>query len=836
MHTPDAENDVFNIAASFIRQSNHPVFLTGKAGTGKTTFLKYIREQKFKNTAIVAPTGVAAINAGGTTIHSFFSLPLSPFIPAQRRGFQPEGDSTDKNSLLGKMKLSQEKKDIIQKLELLIIDEISMVRCDVLDAIDTVMRHVRSNYHQPFGGAQILYIGDMYQLPPVVKDNEWSILSQYYNGPFFFNSQVCTENPPVYIELKKVYRQSDEGFINLLNQVRNNDMDEEGYELLHNRCMPGFSQEVANKENIITLTTHNYKADAINEGALRSLPGQEHNFKATIEGEFYEKSYPAEDNLRLKKGAQVMFLKNDVEKTRRYFNGKIGIVSSLSDDKIEVLCNDGSEKIEVRRDNWKTIKYTLNKTKQHIEEEELGSFTQFPLRLAWAITIHKSQGLTFEKAIIDAGNAFAPGQVYVALSRCTQMDGLFLKSKITYNSLQSDERIVAFARNQKDKDLGATKLADAIKKYQEEIIISLIDFKNIERSFTKVVKVISENFIDDSAKTWINTLTQLIAQYSNYSLKFIPVLESIFLKDESVLPENNAALQDRLSKAAEWFSKALKTFLQLLAKLPVQTDNRGVAKEVNEKLQALFDEVNLKIHLLNGIEQGFKLDDFLKHKMQYEKKSFGVNCYSGRSSFIPQGVKHYELYFALKEKRDELCVELSLPVYMVCNAESIEIMSNSLPQNLNDLEKIPGFGKHRLKKFGKEFLNIVQEYCLANNLEGNMKNIPTKRIRKSSSLSERKPDTKKTTFGLFRQGMSIAEIANYRNLAQSTIEGHLAFYIENGSLHITDLMTEERKKIVETILKDNAVLTYSEVKANYPEINYSEIRWIMASAKLSSSN
>lgn len=835
MYTPDEENEIFNIACNFIRRSNYPVFLTGKAGTGKTTFLKYIREQKFKNTAIVAPTGVAAINAGGTTIHSFFSLPLSPFIPTQRRGFQPQGESTDKNSLLGKMKLSQDKREIIQKLELLIIDEISMVRCDVLDAIDTVMRHVRSNYHQPFGGAQVLYIGDMYQLPPVVKDEEWNILNQYYSGPFFFNSQVCSENAPVYIELKKVYRQSDEGFINLLNQVRNNEMDEEGYQLLHSRYMPGFSQEEANNENIITLTTHNYKADVINESALNALPVKEQCYKAIIEGEFYERSYPAEENLRLKIGAQVMFLKNDMEKARRYFNGKIGVVSSLTDDKIEVLCNDGKEKIEVRRDSWKTIKYTLNKSKQHIEEEELGSFTQFPLRLAWAITIHKSQGLTFEKAIIDAGQAFAPGQVYVALSRCTCMEGLYLKSKITYHSLQSDERIVAFAKNQSERDFGSSKLLYATNSYQQEIILSLFNFNIIESATDVVATAITENFKEDFAQDWINNLGQMIKQYSTFSGKFIPVLDYLFINEKNVLPENNQDLQERISKAAAWFEKALKNFLQLLTKSPIQTDNRGLAKEINTKLQALFDEVNLKIHLLQGVEHGFKLDDFLQYKSQYVKPVFSINCYSGRSSFIPSGVNHANLYLALKEKRDDLCTELSLPVFMICTAESIEIMSNALPQSLDDLEKIPGFGKHRLKKFGKDFLFIIQEYCTLYNLETNMKGLPVKRAKKTSTISEKKPDTKKLSYDLYRQGKSLADIASERNLAQSTIEGHLAYYIEKGNLSVSELMNDNKKLAVEKILKDNPTLTFSEVKANHPGINFSEIRWVMADEKYRSS-
>ena len=447
MQSPDDENIIYKTAANFINNSNHPVFLTGKAGTGKTTFLKYIKENTSKNTAVVAPTGVAAINAGGTTIHSFFQLPFGPYIPVSKTQWgNTEGN--DKQNLISKLRLTNERKEVMQQLELLIIDEISMVRCDVLDAIDTVLRHVRSQHHKPFGGVQVLYIGDMYQLPPVVKDEEWQILKEYYANQYFFSSHATVAEPPVYIELKKVYRQTDADFINLLNQVRNNEMDEDGYAFLHSRFLPN---AVAKKEdNTITLTTHNNKADSINIDALASLEGKSFSFKAVVEGEFYEKSFPADELLQLKIGAQVMFIKNDTEKIRRYFNGKIGTVEKFEADKIFVTCkdNDTSQTIEVKKETWRSIKYTLNKNTQQIDEEELGSFTQYPLRLAWAITIHKSQGLTFEKAIIDAGSAFAPGQVYVALSRCVSLQGMILKSKISYNSLHSDDRIVSFAKTQ----------------------------------------------------------------------------------------------------------------------------------------------------------------------------------------------------------------------------------------------------------------------------------------------------------------------------------------------------------------------------------------------------
>ncbi|MEJ7587649.1 MAG: AAA family ATPase, partial [Ferruginibacter sp.] len=301
-------SDSFRLAADFIKYTNASVFLTGKAGTGKTTFLKYCKEQDLKNTAVVAPTGVAAMNAGGITIHSFFQLPFAPFIPTSK-GPNAQINSNDKNRLINQLRLTGDRKDVMQQLELLIIDEISMVRCDVLDAIDAVLRHVRNQHLKPFGGVQVLLIGDMYQLPPVVKEEEWQLLSPWYSSPFFFSSHVIENKPPVYVELDKIYRQSDASFINVLNQVRNNELDGEGFELLHSRYIPGL--QPSREENYITLTTHNNKADAINSKELNELPANEQTFDALVEGEFYEKSFPADLQLKLKEGAQVMFIKND---------------------------------------------------------------------------------------------------------------------------------------------------------------------------------------------------------------------------------------------------------------------------------------------------------------------------------------------------------------------------------------------------------------------------------------------------------------------------------------------------------------------------------------------
>jgi len=395
----------------------------------------------------------------------------------------------DKHHLLGRLKITTERRKLFQQLELLIIDEISMVRADVLDAIDTVLRHFRHRKQEPFGGVQLLLIGDMYQLPPVVKEEEWNILSACYESPFFFSSKVMQQHQPAFVELNKIYRQSDTTFISLLNKVRNNALDAEAFALLHKHYQPSF--QIQKEEGYITLTTHNYKADAINKHELEKITEAPHFFKAQIEDDFSEKGYPADELLELKTGSQVMFIKNDIEKVKRYFNGKIGIVQTIEDDKIIVQCAD-EPLIEVKRYRWENIRYTLNSKTQKVEEEVIGAFTQFPLRLAWAITIHKSQGLTFEKAVIDAGQAFAAGQVYVALSRCTNLQGIVLLSKITNASLRTDERIVQFCNSQQPGVLSEVFVA-AKKKYQSQLLLQLFNIDAVIEQHAVLMQYIESN-------------------------------------------------------------------------------------------------------------------------------------------------------------------------------------------------------------------------------------------------------------------------------------------------------------------------------------------------------
>lgn len=825
----DDENTVFTTAADFIRNSNQPIFLTGKAGTGKTTFLKYIKENSNKNIVIVAPTGVAAINAGGTTIHSFFQLPFAPFVPVNHEHFSSAA-SVDKHSLLSKLRLNAERKEIMQQLDLLIIDEISMVRCDVLDAIDTVLRHVRNNHSKPFGGIQVLYIGDLYQLPPVVKDEEWQLLRSCYENQYFFSSKVIQEQAPAYIELQKVYRQADLSFINLLNQVRNNEMDEYAHEFLHSRYLPDFKAK--KDDNYITLTTHNKKADEINKEELADLVGNVFSFKAGIAGEFYEKSFPAEEFLNIKTGAQVMFLKNDLEKVRRYYNGKIGIVDKVEEDKIWVNCNaNGTEQlIEVKKEVWRNIQYSLNKKTQQVEEEELGSFTQYPLRLAWAITIHKSQGLTFEKAIIDAGNAFAPGQVYVALSRCTSIEGIVLRSKISSKSLHSDDRIVQFSLKQQNQPEQQVLLAEAKKRFEQETVLSLFDFKKANYYLQELTTLVKENVVfGKNVLDWLALMQDQFNLCIKHGSKFIEILNLIFIEN---LPETNNKIQERLVKAADWFVIEFTKIKEIMLKSSAVTDNRQLANEYNGKLQKIWDAVCLHLHVLPVAQAGFSIEKYREQRNSFKTAPLSVTAYSGKSSFVPKEIKYPDLYNALKDKRNEISKEKGIPIFIVCSSLSLEQMTNYLPQTLSELGKISGFGKIKLKQFGKDFCDIIKDFCELNNLESTNIILPEKKIKKTAALVKtQKPDTKKLSFELYREGKKMEQIAEERKLSLTTIENHLAFFIESGELDINELMDSKTQNNIKGVINKTGIESVQKIKEQLPDISYAEIKWAIALEK-----
>ncbi|MEO6719954.1 MAG: helix-turn-helix domain-containing protein [Ferruginibacter sp.] len=820
----DTSNTVFKLASDFINYTNSSVFLTGKAGTGKTTFLKHCKENEIKNTAIVAPTGVAAINAGGTTIHSFFQLPFTPFIPAAI-GYNSNDAANDKHSLVGRLRLNNERKDVLNKLELLIIDEISMVRCDVLDAIDTVLRHVRSQYSRPFGGVQLLFIGDMYQLPPVSREEEWQLLSPYYKSPYFFNSHVLENHPLVYIELNKIYRQSDSSFVHVLNQVRNNEIDAGGFEILHKRYQPAFKP--SKEENYITLTTHNSKAEAINFAALNELKGSLQNFEALIEGEFNERSFPADIQLRLKPGAQVMFIKNDTEKIRRYFNGKIGVVKKIEKDKILVYCKGDSTEIEVKKEKWKNIRYVTDKATNRIEEEEIGAFTQFPLRLAWAITIHKSQGLTFEKAIIDAGDAFAPGQVYVALSRCTNLEGMILQSRISSHSLHTDSRISAFAKTQKTSDAQLAILFNARCLFQQDEILKLFDFSTHVLNVKALLSFVEthQSSFNTTAIPFAKDLDLLIAGVNNTTLKFHVQLNTIL--EEPVLPQENTTLQTRITAAVKHFIIEFDRIKQLINSCPAITDSKILATDFNKLLQELFHDISYRLHLLFGCQNGFVVDDYLLHKRQFIKPPLSANSYGGKVINTKIKSPHLALYKLLHNKRELLCEEKNLPVYLVANSNTLDEMATYLPQSIEELNQISGFGPVKSKQFGPAFLTIIKAYCEEHNL---LTNISAKQVIGKKSAKNINTSTKATSLQMHKQGKSILEIAKERNITIGTVEDHLTYFIGKGEIDINTLINPEKQLLIKAALETSGQLGNKQVKENLPEtITYNQIRMVRAS-------
>lgn len=592
--------NTFDLAMAYACQTNQSFFLTGKAGTGKTTFLHLLKSSCHKKMAVVAPTGIAAINAGGVTIHSFFQLPFGPFVPND--GFLPQNIHSEINTptrLLKNLRLSQSRKDIIEELDLLVIDEVSMLRSDMLDAIDLILRQTRQKPRVPFGGVQILFIGDLFQLPPVIKDEEWKLLETYYEGPFFFQSRVLKENPPAYLELNKIYRQSDPVFVDLLNKIRNNQASEADLNFLHQFYQPGF--EPSESDHYIVLTTHNYKADTLNRAALDRLPGAAKSFPATITGEFNEKASPAETNLQMKEGAQIMFIRNDKGENRRFYNGKLATVTSINDESITVELLPEKMPLELEKETWRNIKYHYHPEKDQIEEEELGTFVQYPVRLAWAITIHKSQGLTFEKAVVDAGASFAPGQVYVALSRLTSLEGLILQSRITEASLHVNPHVANFMENRNETQEASEGLDSLKGNYTLEVIRNCFRMNGLFQAFGKhsgQIFGVSEK--DDEKERLIQHAILKISTWQDQIKKFMLQVENIFSQEEI----DWGFLQERLSASTNFFLPEIK---QLSASLEKQMKGMSSKKKERKELAQLLlqtEKVLARLVKVKAIAEG----------------------------------------------------------------------------------------------------------------------------------------------------------------------------------------------------------------------------------------
>lgn len=585
------DNPLFSTAADFVNNTSRHIFLTGKAGTGKTTFLKYIKAHTRKKAVVVAPTGVAAINAGGVTMHSFFQLPLGPFVPVVQK--HADNGSTDQYTLFKNLRVSEEKRELFRDLELLIIDEISMVRCDMLDATDAILRYFRKTPETPFGGVQVLYIGDLFQLPPVMPDNQWSMLRAYYASPFFFHSRAVDQAPPVYIELKKIYRQSQQSFIDILNRIRNAEATGSDLQTLNARSDEAPRAGV----KYITLTTHNYKADKINADELMKLSGKTVEFRGTIEGDFPDKTLPTDAVLQLKAGAQVMFIRNDKSDERRYFNGKIATVKSIDEDGICVVLAESEEELLLETETWENIRYSYNQEKESIDEEKLGSFTQYPVRLAWAITIHKSQGLTFEHAIIDAGDSFAPGQVYVALSRCTSLEGLILRSRITASSISTDPLVLEFARRETAEGELVRILEKGKAEFQNEQLVATFDLFKLEEQIRNHLQYLPGRKLPDLNAAIGQTRSMLleVERLQKVALKFQQQMRALLVEG------HDERLKERMLKAIGYFSKALSDEVLRIIDSHIQ-DLRG-AKKISKYLKAVRQLRNAVVRKINTIQK-----------------------------------------------------------------------------------------------------------------------------------------------------------------------------------------------------------------------------------------
>jgi hypothetical protein len=814
----------FDLAFRFATETNQNIFLTGKAGTGKTTFLKYLRQNSIKKTVVAAPTGVAAINANGVTLHSLFQLPFGVILPDL--DFVREAESSFNNhSLISKIRYSSEKLNLLRSIELLIIDEASMLASYIVDAIDVILRYVRRKPESPFGDVQLLLIGDLHQLPPVVKKEDWEILQDFYSSIFFFDSFVLRDNLPIIIELKEIFRQKDQKFIEILNGIRNDDITEENFRLLNSRIQRNFKPR--DNDGYIILTTHNYQSDEINRIKLNNLSSRTHIYQADITGEFPENIFPAEAELELKIGAQVMFLKNDTE-GKKYFNGKIGVITKLNEDTVKVKCKDDFEEIDVKQSEWQNVRYILDAETRELTEEVIGIFRQFPLRLAWAITIHKSQGLTFEKAVIDAEKAFAIGQVYVALSRCTSLEGLILSSPVYRNFLGAHEDLQEWQNKNQYKNL-AQLFIESRQNYILQELQNIFTWKNWYIELKKLNEFLWENRIKISsdALAWINGLMEKRKELSNISEKFRQTI--IRLNKENLLVENNASLQKKVKDGANYFYDEISKWNALFTNHSLSVDTKKLARKIDRWLEEINYTVQEILYNVSFCKNGFIFESYLKSRKSFTIPAKRIlSSYSKDKLASPSDEKipHMELYHKLVELRKQIGKESSLPDYMIFNNNSIKNVCITLPLTNGELLKVKGFKKAKANVYGDGITSLVKEYCRINNIE------PLHSTNDSGDTLDQiiKPHTILQSLKYFREGKSIEEIANERNLVISTIESHFAKAITQNLIQIDEIMPiDEAKKIAEYFPKELNEVRLASIKEKTPgDITYGKLRMVLA--------
>lgn len=821
MQLQKIENPKLELVDRFVRYTNMNIFLTGKAGTGKTTFLRNLVKDTYKRHVVVAPTGVAAINAGGVTIHSFFQLPFGPQVPEGADiKFESGNDLQMRSQSARYQKISGEKLKIIRSLDLLIIDEISMVRADLLDAVDAVLRRVRRN-SKPFGGVQVLMIGDIHQLAPVAKPEEWELLEPYYKSVYFFDSHVLQNIPYYCIELEHIYRQADAEFISILNKVRNNCLDNESLAVLNSHYKPDFEPD--EKDGFITLMTHNRQVDEINESKLNALKTKTLTFTAKVTGTFPEYSFPTKVELELKVGAQVMFVKNDPSREHLYYNGKIGkVVSYDKDNGLFVKCDD--QVIKVEPVTWQNFEYNINRDTKEIEEKEIGSFTQIPLKTAWAITIHKSQGLTFKNVILDASLAFAHGQVYVALSRCTSLDGLVLKTKLSQNGLFNDLKINQFTDAIPSMEPNEDQFEYNKIQYEAEMLFELFNFHDVETDLNKINSVVSmhkgsfEPVISKELPDVWRIFHQNVVEVGD---KFQVQMMRILQDNYNIV--NNLQLQERIRKGCAYFLSNIQTVENVL-EMPFQTDNADVNKNVKDALDSLKGNIMVKRACLEACADGFEMKTYLevKNKKVVEAEELGKKSSTSlkRRQFYGSDLK---LYNALVKWREDVAFGLEIPESRVIPTTTLQAIVEKKPLTIKDLKALSKVGSTRIQRFGSDILNIILEHQGMSRMDFD---------DEESKIELDLKDTVLRTKELMDEGLTLEEIADRRGMVLSTIQGHVSEMILKGYASAKDFMTEEHyDNIVEyfTETQDAALGAAHDVLGD--DYTFGELRMVLSEMK-----
>ncbi len=602
--------DLLAFAERFINSTSSHLFLTGKAGTGKTTFLRELAASTHKQFVIVAPTGIAALNAGGVTIHSQFLFPFGSFVPVcdPAGHFGTSTHFYTQHTLSRSHPLNSVRKQVLRATDLLIIDEVSMLRADLLDAIDYRMRSAKANHSRSFGGAQVLMIGDLYQLPPIVKDDEWAVLQNYYRSMHFFEALALKRDGMVCIELQKIFRQKDSSFISILNRLRSNTATAHDIAALNKHYQADSQAET--ERGTITITTHNYKADAINARELAALPGTLHRFRAETHGDFPEKLYPMPDTIELKEGAQVMFVRNDTSEDKAYYNGKLARVSAIQDEFISVAMDDGETELVLRKEEWSNKEYVLKEETRELEEEVRGTFEQYPVKLAWAVTVHKSQGLTFDRAIIDVGQAFAPGQVYVALSRLRSLEGLILRTRITPGAISTDQNVLSFSKQWEDQSGLSRHLEHHQYLFLERILDTSFDFSGIERQLDYFQQTTSGKLVfdDDSMRQAIGKLQANFKTERNNTTTFRKQLRTLLHQQQGQL------LIERIERGSAYYRAFMEKNLGILLKHHAEVERftrsktyRNALSEIDTSLMKALDSIEKAAALTESILTGRRI-------------------------------------------------------------------------------------------------------------------------------------------------------------------------------------------------------------------------------------